>query len=282
MKLRITKETTYSYAQPVSFGPHHVRAFPRADLSVNVEKISFTTGAGGDVQFRQDLFDNHIAYCFYPNPSDTLSFSLGLELEVREKNPFHFLLDSGGLQIPPAYKADALEILSPYLTPVTDCKLPAPLAPSAPRPTVETLVNLNYWIHENIDYIPRHEGNPYAPAETLAKGSGTCRDLAALLAESLRRNGVAARLASGFVWEGDKPQEDKRATGSMHLWVEASLPGAGWIGLDPTNGVLTDHHFVTTAVGRRHADVAPIGGAYYSDQPVESKMSSTVSVVKIR
>jgi transglutaminase-like putative cysteine protease len=68
----------------------------------------------------------------------------------------------------------------------------------------------------------------------------------------------------------------------MHLWVEASLPGAGWIGLDPTNGVLTDHHFVTTAVGRRHADVAPIGGAYYSDQPVESKMSSTVSVVKIR
>jgi transglutaminase-like putative cysteine protease len=281
MKLCIKKETSYTYARPVSFGPHHVRVFPRADLSVNVGKIGFSTGAGGDVQFRQDLFDNHIAYCFYPNPSASLPFRLEMEIEVREKNPFHFLLDPGGLQIPPAYKPQALEILQPYLSPAGDCKLPEPLAPTVPRPTVETLVNFNHWLHENLDYIPREEGEPYTPAETLAKGSGSCRDFAVLLAEALRRNGVAARLASGFVWEGDKPKNEKRSTGAMHLWVEACLPGAGWIGLDPTNGVLTDHHFITTAVGRFHADVAPVSGAYYSDDPVESEMSSEVSVAKI-
>jgi transglutaminase-like putative cysteine protease len=67
----------------------------------------------------------------------------------------------------------------------------------------------------------------------------------------------------------------------MHLWVEACLPGAGWIGMDPTNGVLTDHHFVATAVGRRHDDVAPISGVYYSNTPFTSGLATSISVEKI-
>jgi transglutaminase-like putative cysteine protease len=92
---------------------------------------------------------------------------------------------------------------------------------------------------------------------------------------------VAARLVSGFVWEGDKPESEKRASSAMHLWVEACLPGAGWIGMDPTNGVLTDHHFVATAVGRRHDDVAPISGVYYSNTPFASSLATSISVEKI-
>ena len=280
MKLKIKKESLYSYAEPVSFSPHHVRIFPRMDLSVKVEKVVFSTLPGADVQYRQDIFDNQIAYCFYPKPGSTLSFDIELELEVREKNPFHFLLESTGFKIPPEYKPDRAEILAPYLRPEGSCKLPEPLAPTVARPTVETLVNFNHWIHENIAYESRLHGKPYTPEEILKKGSGSCRDFAALLVEALRQNGVAARLASGFVWEGDKAEEDKRASSAMHLWVEACLPGAGWIGMDPTNGVLTDHHFITTAVGRDHEDVSPISGVFYSSKPVGHELTTQVSVEK--
>jgi transglutaminase-like putative cysteine protease len=281
MKIKIQKESLYSYAEPVSFSPHHVRVFPRVDLFVKVEKVSFRTLPGADVQYRQDLFDNLIAYCFYLDRGMELPFSVELELEVKEKNPFHFLLESTGFIIPPEYKPDRLELLAPYLKPEGDTKLPEPLAPAGSRPTVETLVNFNHWIYENIAYESRPLGKPYTAAEVLKKGSGSCRDFAALLVEALRHNGVAARLASGFVWEGDKPEEEHRASSAMHLWVEACFPGAGWIGMDPTNGVLTDHHFVTTAVGRCHDDVSPVTGVYYSPKPVASELHTRLSVEKI-
>jgi len=280
MKLKIKKESLYTYSEPVSFSPHHARIFPRVDLFVKVEKVVFSTSPNADVQYRQDIFDNQIAYCFYPKPGDALSFQIEIELEMREKNPFHFLLESTGFKIPPEYKPDRAEILAPYLRPEGTCKLPEPLAPTAPRPTVETLVNFNHWIYENIAYESRPLGKPYSAADTLKKGSGSCRDFAALLIETLRQNGVAARLASGFVWEGDKAEEDKRAASAMHLWVEACLPGAGWIGMDPTNGVLTDHHFVTTDVGRLHEDVAPLSGVFYSSKPVENHLVTNLTIEK--
>lgn len=281
MKLKIKKESVYTYEGRVSFSPHHVRIFPRADLFVSVESMQFETQTSGDVQFRQDLFDNHIAYCFYPEMSTTLPFSVELILDVKEKNPFHFLLEPHALQIPPHYTPEEKAALVPYLEPVTGCRLPSPLAPATPRPSVETLLNFNHWIFDSIDYEPRSHGAPRTPEETLKIGKGSCRDFAALLTETLRQNGVATRLVSGFVWEGDKPEEEKRASSAMHLWVEAFLPGAGWIGVDPTNGVLTDHHFVATAVGRRHEDVAPITGVYYSNASVESHLATSISVEKI-
>jgi hypothetical protein len=113
MKLKIKKESLYHYAEPVSFSPHHVRIFPRVDLSVKVEKVVFTTSPDADVQYRQDIFDNQIAYCFYPKTGTKLSFNIDLELDVREKNPFHFLLESTGFKIPPEYKPDRAEILAP-------------------------------------------------------------------------------------------------------------------------------------------------------------------------
>ena len=163
MKLKIKKESLYNYAEPVSFSPHHVRIFPRVDLFVKVERVVFETAPGADVQYRQDLFDNLIAYCFYPKTGLELPFRLELDLEVKEKNPFHFVLESTGFKIPPEYRPDRAEILEPYLRPEGGCKLPDPLAPTVPRPTVETLVNFNHWIYENIAYESRQLGKPYTP-----------------------------------------------------------------------------------------------------------------------
>ncbi|MCX6971242.1 MAG: transglutaminase family protein [Verrucomicrobia bacterium] len=280
MRLSIRYEAVYSYAEPVSLSPHLARIFPRTDLFVRVGKTDFTTDPSGDVQWRRDLFDNLIAYCFFPEPVQDLPFRLELDLDVRERNPFHFLLDSRGLQIPCEYSDHERKLLAAFLERGPSLALPAPLAPDAPRPTVETLVSLTRWIHENLEYERRDEGEPFPPAETLRRGMGSCRDFGPLFAEVLRQNGVAARLASGFVWEGGKAPGERRAESALHAWVEAFLPGAGWIGLDPTNGVFCDHHFVTTAVGLNHEDISPVAGTYYGKKPIASTLAAELEVQK--
>ena len=280
MRLSIRYEAVYSYGEPVSLSPHLVRIFPRTDLFVKVEKTIFTTNESADVQWRRDLFDNLIAYCFFPKSGKSLPFHLELDLEVRERNPFHFLLDSRGLHIPCEYSGHERKLLAAFLETGPAFSLPAPLAPEGSRPTVETLVALTRWIHENLDYERRDEGEPFPPEETLRRRRGSCRDLGPFFAEVLRQNGVAARLASGFVWEGDKPHGERRAESSLHAWVEAFLPGAGWIGLDPTNGVFCDHHFVTTAVGLSHADISPVAGTYYGKNPVAGTLTASLEIQK--
>ena len=280
MNLTIHYEAVYQYERPASFSPHIARIFPRTDLFVRVARTEFSTDPSADVQMRRDLFDNIIASCFYPEILQELPFRLGIALEMQERNPFHFLLDSGGLSIPCQYSEDERLLLSAFLPPHLPFAAPPPLAPAAPRPTVEALVSMNSWIHENLTYERRDEGDPLSPEETLRRGAGSCRDFSVLLADALRQNGVAARLASGFVWEGDKAEDDRRAESAMHAWVEAYLPGAGWIGMDPTNGTFCDHHFVTTAVGLRHADISPIGGTYFGNKHIASTLATRLEITK--
>ncbi len=282
MKLSIDYKADYHYEAEASLSPHIARVLPRTDLFVKVHHRAFTTHPTGDIQYRRDLFDNLIAYCFYPEPIRELPFRMELEIEVGERNPFHFLLDSRGLHIPCDYTPSERAVLDVFLKPSGSAlALPAPLASTGKRPTVETLVTMNLWIHENIAYERREEGEAFSPEETLRRESGACRDVAVLFAEVLRRNGVAARLASGFVWEGDKEEGERRAESAMHAWVEACLPGAGWIGMDPTNGVFCDHHFITTAVGFEPADVSPVSGTYYGRTKIESHLTTALDIRKI-
>lgn len=281
MKLSIDYSAVYSYAEAVSLSPHLVRVLPRTDLFVKVDEMVFSTSESGDVQWRRDLFDNLVASCFYPEKIQNLEFHLRMKLQVDERNPFHFLLESRGLHVPCAYSDAERALLAAFLEPSGRWDFPCPLGPEAPRPTVETLVTMTSWIHENLSYERRDEGDPFSPAETLRRGAGSCRDFGVLLAEVLRANGVAARLASGFVWEGDREPGERRAESALHAWVEAFLPGAGWIGLDPTNGVLTDHHFITTAVGLVHGDIAPVAGTYYGKRAISSELVTSLEVRKI-
>ena len=153
-----------------------------------------------------------------------------------------------------------------------------PLA-TAPRPTVATLVELNERLHECVGYERREEGPARSPNETLRHGKGACRDVAVVLAAVLRQLGLAARLTSGFLREADA--ETKRAEGSLHAWTEVYLPGAGWIGMDPTNGIFCNHNFITAAVGIEPADVTPIDGAFYQRGPTAARMTSRLELVNL-
>lgn len=281
MKIGIRYHADYIYERPASFSPHLARLFPRADRHVCIERFDFSTGGAAQVQYRRDLFDNEIASCFFPEERDRLEFRLELDLTLSERNPFDFLLDSRALQLPFTYSDRELAVLAAFVDQADPCALPAELSTVArSHDTIETLVSMNTWIFQNLGYERREEGDPFSPAETLARGSGACRDFARLLAASVRGLGLACRLASGYLWEpGDIAEENLRAQSALHAWVEVFLPGAGWLGFDPTNGVLCDHHRITAAVGLSSEDISPIRGWYFGKERIASRMEAGLEIV---
>lgn len=279
MKIQIHYRVDYHYETQVSFSPHLFRLFPRVDRFVNVTKVKFRTNADADIQYRRDLFDNEVARCFYPQKGVDLKSTLVMDVELRERNPFHFLLDSHALDFPFQYKPHEHHVLSPFLKPQGE-DAPAALPFWQPKhgPTVDALMRLNEAIHKNIIYERRDEGEAHPAAKTIELGVGSCRDFSLLLAEVLRKNGVAARLASGYLCEFD--EKEKRAEGALHAWVEAYVPGAGWLGMDPTNGTLANHYHITAAVGLVPEDITPVLGSYYNKTRVESTTDAALELIK--
>jgi hypothetical protein len=281
VRISVRYSACYQYARKTSLSPHRVRLFPRNDLFVHIERILFSTDASAGVQYRHDLFDNLTATCLYPNSLDRLDFVLEFDAALQEWDPFHFVLDSHALRLPFEYLPEEAAVLAPFRrSQYGTFDLPEPLSPAPPRPTVEAIVAMNYWLHENIKYERREEGDPFAPQTTLKRQKGSCRDFAVLLVEVLRRNGLAARLASGYLWEDTPHDSLEYAENAFHAWVETYLPGAGWIGLDPTNGILCDHHFLAAAVGLTPGDIAPIVGHYYGNDTIASNLEAMLSITK--
>ncbi len=276
MKIEVRYCTNYHYESIVSFSPHVFRLFPIQDYFVSAEKIVFTTNEDASVQYRRDIFDNPIACCFYPDHGQDLHAELTMTLRLREKNAFQFLLATHALDFPFSYKPAERHVLSPYLD--NAARIELPFWKSQPKPTLDALLDLNEAIYKNIRYERREEGAPRSSAETLALGVAACRDFAVLLAETLRGEGVAARLASGYLCEFD--EAEKRAEGALHAWVEVFLPGAGWVGIDPTNGIFCNHNHITAAVGLTPDDIAPVSGSYFNKTRVESKMTAHLELIQ--
>lgn len=275
--IRIDYQATYEYDDKVSLSPHVIRVFPRLNMFVHELDLAFHCSGGADIQFRRDLYDNETAYCFFPADTHAFDVSLRASLKLTPRNALHFLLDTHGLNVPPSYSDTERIQLDTYLAGATFTPLPPPLAPAGERPTVDTLMTMTRWMNEHLGYERRDEGPPLPPAELLALGKGACRDYTALMLEALRQNGIAARLVSGFLWKGQAANE-RVADDDLHAWVEAYLPGAGWIGLDPTNGTFCDHHAIATAAGLTPDDIAPISGTYYGRHHIPSRLTTHLAI----
>jgi transglutaminase-like putative cysteine protease len=283
VKLGLRYQTTYRYEEPVGFSPHDVRLFPRSDRFSRVRRLDFTTTPKATVRYGRDVFENTVASCYFPERSKELTFRLAIDLDLDEKDPFHFILDREAAEMPFEYDERTRDLLAAFRKPQVrqELKVPGWQAPTSKkgRGTVETLVDLNKRLHECIGYERREEGEALSPLDTLRLGRGACRDVSVLLADILRQTGLAARLASGYLRESDS--ETKRAEGSLHAWTEVFLPGAGWIGLDATNGVLANHNFIAAAAGLSPADITPISGAYYHPTRVPAQMTSKLRLLNL-
>jgi uncharacterized protein (DUF2126 family)/transglutaminase-like putative cysteine protease len=267
MHVKIENWMRYSYEEPVSFSTHAIRLYPRTDQAITTHQLQTTINIDSDIQYRRDIFDNIVANCFLPKPSKELEIKVGLLVELWPRNPFHFLLAPHALHLPFEYTPEENRVLAPFRTIVPDEQADASdIWQLTGNPnTVDALVDLAQRLHREIGYEVRDEGEARSPSQTVEMRSGACRDTALLCATILRQIGLAVRVVSGFLCEFRVDTKQCGAQSGLHAWIDVFLPGAGWVGVDPTNGAFCDHRFIPTAVGIRMPDVAPILGSYYGE-----------------
>ena len=289
MKIAVDHLTEYRYERPVGFGEHSLYLRPRESQTVHVASFSLECSPEAKVRWMRDCFNNVVAVTsFGLAEASVLSFHCRMEFDVDEENPFDFILEPRAEEFPFSYDEREKSALRPYLEPEESERwrivdwVRGTLGLSAQRrDTISFLTDLNLGIHRNIAYRRRDEEGTQSANETIELGSGSCRDMAELLVATSRQLGLAARFVSGYLFEppsADGTAGFNRAAGSMHAWAEVYLPGAGWRGFDPTNGILTDHRFLTSAVANRPDWVNPIQGRYFHSGQVASEMSVRLTV----
>ncbi len=291
MQIYVDHRTEYRYEQPVVLGEHSLFLRPRDSQSLHVASFSLETEPVCKIRWVRDCFNNVVAVTsFSPEPTSSLLFHCRMRFEVTEDNPFDFILEPRAAEFPFAYDERERSALSPYLetgltaeSAAVAAWLPEVLGdPGRTRDTTTLLTDLNRAVHSSIGYTRRDEEGTRSADETLRLRSGSCRDMAELFIAASRALGLAARFVSGYLYEPAASStfgaSHNVATGSMHAWAEVYLPGAGWRGFDPTNGIMTTHHFMTSAVSNRPDWVNPIQGQYLHRGPVASQMSVVLSV----
>jgi uncharacterized protein (DUF2126 family) len=268
IRLAIEHRTAYRYERPVRLGPHVVRLRPAPHCRTPILAYSLAvTPARHFVNWQQDPFGNHLARFVFPEPTPELTVTVALVADMTVINPFDFFVDEQARSWPFAYDPSLAHDLAPCLTRDDDGpRLDAWVAavPRTPTPVIDFLVALNRRVRDDVDYSVRMEPGVLTPDETLERALGSCRDSAWLLVQILRRLGVAARFASGYLVQlrPDAPEPDgaQADVTDLHAWAEAYIPGAGWVGLDPTSGLLTGEGHIPLACTALPAAAMPITG----------------------
>jgi len=281
--------THYRYDRPVNLGPQVVRLRPAPHSRTKVLSYSQKVEPGKHfINWQQDPFANYQARLVFPEPTTEFKVTVDLVVEMAVYNPFDFFLEPSAENFPFLYeKAQKLE-LSPYLA-------TEPLTPllrryldqvdRSERRTIDFLVDINQRLHQDIAYTIRMEPGVQAPEETLTLKSGSCRDSGWLLVQLLRHLGLAARFVSGYliqltpdVKSVDGPNGPEVDFTDLHAWCEVFLPGAGWIGLDPTSGLLAGEGHVPLACTPQPSSAAPVEGAV---DECEVEFSHHMQVVRV-
>lgn len=271
MRVRILHRTTYKYAEPASFGPHIIRLRPADHSRARVLAYNLSIDPEPPSHWQQDAWGHRILRARFEGlePSKELSFAVETTVEVRPVNPFDFSVDGKFEQLPPEYPGRLARELSPFRTPIEMGPLTTEMADANPPKgyVVDYLVGLNQAVSQRVGYIIRNEPGIRTPEETLSIGTGSCRDSAMLLVAILRHHGFAARFVSGYLVqltdEGNIPDEAKGVAADvvdLHAWAEVYLPGAGWIGLDGTSGLLTGEGHIPLVGAADPALAGPIEG----------------------
>ncbi|HUN67924.1 MAG TPA: transglutaminase family protein, partial [Burkholderiales bacterium] len=263
--------THYRYDRPVALGPQVVRLRPAPHTRTPVLAYSQrVTPAKHFINWQQDPQSNWLARLVFPEPTREFKVEIDLLAEMSVINPFDFFLEPSAEKFPFRYEEWQLHELAPYLIrgPLSPrFKRYLDAVPRAPSPTVDFLVALNLRLSKDIKYLIRLEPGIQTPEETLSLASGSCRDSGWLLVQLLRHLGIAARFVSGYliqlkpdVKSLDGPSGTEVDFTDLHAWCEAYLPGAGWVGLDPTSGLFAGEGHIPLACTPEPSSAAPITG----------------------
>ena len=264
--------THYRYDRLVKLGPQVIRLRPAPHSRTKVLSYSQKIEPGGHfINWQQDPFANYQARLVFPEPTTEFKVTIDLVVEMAVYNPFDFFLEPRAENFPFDYDAAQKQELAPYLvtapsTGLLDAYLKK--IDRSERRTIDFLVDVNQMLQRDIAYTIRMEPGVQTPEETLKLGSGSCRDTGWLMVQILRHMGLAARFVSGYliqlapdVKSIDGPSGPEKDFTDLHAWCEVFLPGAGWIGLDPTSGLLAGEGHVPLACTPQPSSAAPVEGA---------------------
>ena len=264
--------THYRYDRRVGLSPQVVRLRPAPhcrtpilSYSLRVEPVEHF------VNWQQDPFANYLARLVFPEKTTEFKVTVDLVAEMAVYNPFDFFLEPEAENFPFAYSAESAHELAPYLVKGALTPRFRAFVESIARDEVRTidfLVALNQRLQHDIKYLIRMEPGVQTPEVTLSNGSGSCRDTGWLLVQTLRHMGLAARFVSGYliqlkpdVKSLDGPSGTEVDFTDLHAWCEVFLPGAGWIGLDPTSGLMAGEGHIPLACTPEPSSAAPVSGA---------------------
>jgi len=280
IQVALTHRTEYKYDRLVELGPQIVRLRPAPHCRTPILSYSLkVTPKKHFLNWQQDPQSNYLARLVFPEPTREFVVEVDLVAEMAIINPFDFFLESTAEKIPFDYEPGLVRDLRPYLETEPLTPLLAKFLDGidrTPKATIDFLVGLNQKVQEAVGYVIRLEPGIQACEETLSLRTGSCRDSAWLLVQLLRHLGLAARFVSGYLIQLVVDQKsvsgpdgpDKDFT-DLHAWTEVYLPGAGWLGLDPTSGLLAGEGHIPLACSPDAASAAPISGTISGQCEVE-------------
>lgn len=275
IRVALHHKTSYRYDRLVNLSPHEVRLRPAPHARTPILSYSLTVLPKEHfINWQQDPYGNYIGRFVFPEQTDVLEFTVDLVADMTVINPFDFFVEKYAETFPFAYP----DLLQSELSPYTKSQEPGPLLTewvasarrellAQPMGTNDFLVAINQRLQRDIAYLLRMEPGVQEPEDTLQKRSGSCRDTGWLLVQILREMGLAARFVSGYLIQLTADQEALDGPSGttvdftdLHAWTEVYVPGAGWIGLDPTSGMLASEGHIPLACTAMPSSAAPVTG----------------------
>ncbi|MES9942992.1 MAG: transglutaminase family protein [Candidatus Thiodiazotropha sp. 6PLUC7] len=261
----ILHRTYYTFSEEVILGPHRLRLRPREGHELRIESSTLEISPSAELHWQRDAEDNSVTIATFDQPASQLVIESKVIIQQYNESPLDFLVSDYAINFPFDYTHGDRKVLSPYLKAPQGTSCHALKAwidnlwqADEKLQSYELILRLTRHINQAMRYQIREEPGVQTAENTLALGSGSCRDFAALLMEAARELGLAARFVSGYLCTPPSPQD----YGATHAWTEIYLPGPGWKGFDPTTGEIVGSDHVSVAVSHSPADVPPVEGSY--------------------